>query len=108
LASRGSPLRSQVRANLSDAVAARAAYAAFAGMSAAGITVSEDNLDNSLVSFDGMSWPCVGPTYCEGFARDAPRRYRLRDVLANAANLHEAMTVHSDFNYLLPHTLTST
>jgi len=50
--------------------------AALAGMSAAGITVSEDNLDNSLVSFDGMSWP-----------------YRLRDVLANAANLHEAMTV---------------
>jgi hypothetical protein len=30
-------------------------------MSSAGLTVSEDNLDNSLVSFDGMSWPYVFP-----------------------------------------------
>ena len=45
-------------------------------MSAAGLTVSEDNLDNSAVAFDGLSWP-----------------YRLRDVLANAGDLQEAMTV---------------
>ena len=30
-------------------------------MSAAGLTVSEDNLDNSQVAFDGLSWPCVAP-----------------------------------------------
>ena len=50
-----------VRGIASTVIVCPSALTAFLGMSSAGLTVSEDNLDNSLVSFDGMSWPYVFP-----------------------------------------------
>ena len=63
---------------------------ALAGMSNEGITVSEANLDNGEVSFDGIAWPM-----------------RLRQILGTAQNLTQARTLwHSQpntaaFNFLL-------
>ena len=63
---------------------------ALAGMSGGGITVSEANLDNAMVAFDGLAWPM-----------------RLRDVMGRAATLSEAEAVWAEtnntaaFNFLL-------
>lgn len=63
---------------------------ALAGLSAPGIAVSEANLDNSEVSFDGIPWP-----------------YRLREMLGDAKDLDEARSLwHSHnntaaFNFLV-------
>lgn len=51
---------------------------ALAGMSHAGITVSQTNLDNAMVNFDGIAWPV-----------------RLRQLLAEASTLEDAETLWS-------------
>ena len=63
---------------------------ALAGMNNRGITVSEANLDNSAVSFDGIPWPM-----------------RLRQILGNANTLDDAITLWkaapntAAFNFLI-------
>ena len=63
---------------------------ALAGMSKPGITVSEANLDNAAVAFDGLAWPL-----------------RLRNVMGRATNLSGAEAVWAEtnntaaFNFLL-------
>jgi hypothetical protein len=64
---------------------------ALAGMSKAGLSVSEANLDNGKVAFDGLAWPL-----------------RLRQVLGAATTLAEARAVWAEggpntaaFNFLL-------
>merc|ERR1712000_68580 len=63
---------------------------ALAGISAKGMTVSEMNLDNSKVTFDGLPFPL-----------------RLRAVLERSTDLHSAMTVWNathntnSFNFLV-------
>jgi hypothetical protein len=65
-------------------------WGALAGMSAAGITVSEANLDNSDVSFRGIAWPL-----------------RLRQILASAQSLDDARSIWAQaantgaFNFLV-------
>lgn len=65
-------------------------WGALAGISGAGVTVSEANLDNSDVSFRGIAWPL-----------------RLRQVLASAQNLADARAVWAQaantgaFNFLV-------
>lgn len=63
---------------------------ALAGNSKTGLTVSEANLDNLGVAFDGLAWPL-----------------RLRHILGNAKNLTEARNIWKEtpntaaFNFLL-------
>lgn len=65
-------------------------FGALAGQSEAGITVSEANLDNSRVSFDGIPWPI-----------------RLRQLLGEASSLSEARRMWASepntaaFNFLV-------
>ena len=65
-------------------------FGALAGMSNKGITVSEANLDNGEVSFDGIAWPM-----------------RLREILSTAQSLNDARDIwHSKsntaaFNFLI-------
>ena len=54
---------------------------ALAGMSSTGITVSEANLDNAAVSFDGIAWPL-----------------RLRELLGSARNLSHARAMWATQN----------
>lgn len=56
-------------------------FGALAGMSSAGITVSEANLDNGRVSFDGIAWPI-----------------RLRQLLGRAESLAEAKRMWASIN----------
>lgn len=63
---------------------------ALAGMSREGMTVSEANLDNGEVSFNGIAWPL-----------------RLRHVLGHTATLAEARSLWAEtensaaFNFLI-------
>mmetsp|Transcript_38697 Transcript_38697/g.62913 ORF Transcript_38697/g.62913 Transcript_38697/m.62913 type:complete len:540 (+) Transcript_38697:82-1701(+) len=65
-------------------------FGALGGMSEAGITVSEANLDNGNVSFDGIPWPL-----------------RLRELLGQATTLQEARKMWASrpnsaaFNFLV-------
>ena len=65
-------------------------WGALAGMSAAGITVSEANLDNADVSFRGIAWPL-----------------RLRQILGSATSLADARSMWAKapntgaFNFLV-------